>query len=81
MLGWHENLQQSELPGKDIWTNNKALEAHFAKIRDKWRNKAGEAPEGTLSDARAGKEVTLSNVLVDQLRYSQSGERDDYMEI
>lgn len=81
VLGWYKNLQPEEVPKKDIWLDNKRLDAHFSKIRSKWRNGRSEAPDGTLSDAQQGKNVTLSNALVDQVMSSMTHEGDNFMEI
>lgn len=59
---WHENLPSDEVPPREIWQLNKKIDQWFENIRKKREEKlSGDAPEGTLAEAQAGKDVTLRN--------------------
>jgi len=84
ILSWFENLPKDEQPPKKIWHDDRAIERHFAKIRGKKeRSSAGydEAEEGSLKDAQQGRDVTLTNKLVDELLSAQTSVNDDFSEI
>ena len=78
ILNWHENLRDKECPPRKIWFNDKKLAEHFDNLKKKWAGKGdGEAPEGTIDQARSGQEVTLRNSLLDEILSSHSND-DDY---
>ena len=82
VISWYENLPSDEHPPREIWHDNDAVEAHFAKIRSKRERESSsgydEAEEGTLEDARMGRDVTLTNSLVDQIMSATVPADDDF---
>jgi len=81
ILSWYENYGDDS-PPREIWHDHKKIEAHMANIRKKWGGSSHEeAPEGTLADHEAGKNVTLRNRLVDQYLAAIGSQSDDFDEI
>jgi hypothetical protein len=82
ILNWQENLPEEDMPPKSIWRDGDLLEAHFKKIKAKWRGKdEGEfdSPRGSFDDAIDGKfSVNIRNRLGDYVRESLNDPWDDF---
>jgi hypothetical protein len=56
------------MPPRAIWQDHRRLKAHFDAVKAKRDSKHGdEAPEGTMQDARDGRNVTLRNRIAQQV--------------
>lgn len=83
ILNWQDNLPEEDMPPRVIWHDADALEAHFKKVRAKWRGKDDgelDAPVGTFDDAIGGHRVQIKNRLADFVRESMNDPWDDFSE-
>jgi hypothetical protein len=78
VLGWFENLPSEEVPPREIWGFPRELDKHLSYIMKRRRSvdRDGEAPEGTLDDAKLGLDVTLRNQIV--TKYMSDDPRNGY---